>query len=76
MDEILEKLYNSYLSLLDQLSIGYPLSVENFSEVWDLIHLIDFITYGHPTESELLWIADKYENAKASLLDVNFDDEF
>jgi hypothetical protein len=24
----------------------------------------------------LLWIADKYENAKASLLDVNFDDEF
>lgn len=76
MDEILEKLYNSYLSLLDQLSIGYPLSDENFSEVWDLIHLIDFITYGHPTESELLWIADKYENAKASLLDVNFDDEF
>lgn len=76
MDEILEKLYNSYLSLLDQLSIGYPLSNENFSEVWDLIHLIGFITYGHPTESELLWIADKYENAKASLLDVNFDDEF
>lgn len=76
MEEILEKLYNSYLVLLEDLSIGYPLSKNNLSEVWELIHLVDFITNGNPTESELLWIADKYENAKASLLDVNFDDEF
>lgn len=76
MEELFEKLYNSYLVLLEELSIGYPLSSRNLEEVWELIHLIYFVTNGHPTESELLWIADKYENAKASLLDVNFDDEF
>ena len=76
MEELFEKLYNSYLVLLEELSIGYPLSSRNLEEVWELIHLIYFVTSGHPTESELLWIADKYENAKASLLDVNFDDEF
>lgn len=76
MEELFEKLYNSYLVLLEELSIGYPLSSRNLEEVWELIHLIYFVTSGYPTESELLWIADKYENAKASLLDVNFDDEF
>lgn len=76
MEELIEKLYNAYLVLLEDLAIGYPLSKSNLEEVWELIHLIDFVTYGHPTESEVLWIADKYENAKASLLDVNFDDEF
>lgn len=76
MEELIEKLYNSYLVLLEDLAIGYPLSKSNLEEVWELIHLIDFVTHGHPTESEVLWIADKYENAKASLLDVNFDDEF
>lgn len=76
MEELIEKLCNSYFALLDQLYIGYPLTHDNLQEVWELIHLIDFVTTGHPTESELLWIADKYENAKASLLDVNFDDEF
>lgn len=76
MEELIEKLYNSYLVLLEELSIGYPLNQNNLHEVWELIQLIDFTTNGHPTESELLWIADKYENAKASLFNVNFDDEF
>ena len=76
MEELIEKLYNAYLVLLEELSIGHPLSKENLHDVWELIHLIDFITHGRPTETELLWIADKYENAKASLLDVDFDDEF
>lgn len=76
MEELIEKLYNSYLILLEELSIGYPLTRLNLSEVWELIHLIDFIFHGNPSEVEMLWIADKYENAKASLMDVNFDDEF
>ena len=76
MEELIEKLYNAYLVLLEELAIGHPLSKENLHEVWELIHLLDFITYGRPTETELLWIAGKYENAKASLLDVDFDDEF
>ena len=76
MEELIEKLYNSYLILLEELYIGYPLTQSNLNEVWELIHLIDFISFGNPSEAEMLWIADKYENAKASLMDVNFDDEF
>ena len=76
MEELFEKLYNAYLVLLEDLSIGYPLTKCNFEEVWKLIHTIDFVTHGHPTESEMLWVADKYENAKASLMDVSFDDDF
>ena len=76
MEELFEKLYNLYLILLDELSIGYPLSKENLSEVWEMIQLIDFVMNGNPSESELLWIADRYENARASLVDVHFDDEF
>lgn len=76
MEELFEKLYNSYLILLEDLMIGYPLTDKNLHEVWELIHLINFLTWGHPTNSEMLWIADKYEDSKASLIDVSFDDEF
>ena len=33
MEELFEKLYNSYLVLLEELSIGYPLSSRNLEEV-------------------------------------------
>jgi hypothetical protein len=33
MEELIEKLYNSYLILLEELSIGYPLTQLNLSEV-------------------------------------------
>lgn len=74
MEELIEKLYNTYLVLLNDLENGFPLSEKKLCDTWELIHLIDFMTFGNPTESELLWIADKYENAKASLLDVDFDE--
>jgi hypothetical protein len=31
---------------------------------------------GHPTESELLFIADKYETVKSSLINEDVDDLF
>ena len=76
MEELFEKLYNSYLVLLEDLQMGYPLTNKNMNEVWELMHLIHFVLFGHPSESEMLWIADKYENSKALLIDVSFDDEF
>jgi hypothetical protein len=33
MEELIEKLYNSYLVLLEDLAIGYPLSKSNLEEV-------------------------------------------
>lgn len=33
MEELFEKLYNAYLVLLEDLSIGYPLTKYNFEEV-------------------------------------------
>ena len=49
MEELIEKLYNSYLILLEELYIGYPLTQSNLNEVWELIHLIDFISFGNPS---------------------------
>lgn len=73
MKELVEKLYTLYLALLDDLVIGYPLSNKNMDEIWELIHIIDFMMHGHPSEKELLWIADTYENVEALLTDVNFE---
>jgi hypothetical protein len=44
------------------LEIGYPISNEKMNNIWEMIHLIDFMIYGYPSESELLQIADTYEN--------------
>jgi hypothetical protein len=33
MEELIEKLCNSYFALLDQLYIGYPLTHDNLQEV-------------------------------------------
>lgn len=62
MEEIIEKLYNSYFDLLNELEIGYPISNEKMNNIWEMIQLIDFMVYGCPSESELLQIADTYEN--------------
>lgn len=33
MEELFEKLYNSYLVLIEELSMGYPLTQQNLREV-------------------------------------------
>lgn len=62
MEDLIEKLYNSYFDLLNELETGCPLSRKKLDDTWEMVHLIDFMVHGHPTESELLQIADTYEN--------------
>lgn len=76
MNDLIEKIYDLYLTLLINLEQGYPLSNKNVSEIWELIQVVDFMANGHPTESELLFIADKYETVKSSLINEDVDDLF
>lgn len=76
MEELIDKLYNTYLILLDNLSQGYPFEYKYLADTWELIQLIDFMSNGHPSETELLWIADRYENVKVTLSDVGFNNNF
>ena len=73
MEEIFEKLYNEYLIVLQKLEIGYGIRNCNLNEVWKLIQLLYFIKFGNPTESEYLWIADKYETVGSFIEDIDFD---
>lgn len=76
MNDLIEKIYDLYLTLLNNLEQGYPLDYKYVSEIWELIQLVDFMTNGHPSESELLFIADKYETVRSSLINEDVDDLF
>lgn len=75
MEDLFDKIYNLYISLLNKLEIGYDISRCDLNEMSDLIQLIYFMKYGHPTESELLWITNHYETIGAFLEDVDLGDD-
>ena len=75
MDEIFIKMLDLYNNLLLQLSIGYQVSSDNFSELWELMHVREFINEGYASEDELLWISDKYETISATITDFDEDEE-
>ena len=74
MEEIFEKLYNEYLIVFNDLSIGYDFKNCDLKEVWNLIQLLYFIKYGNPDSKELLWIADRCETADHFIEDIDFDE--
>lgn len=74
MNDLFEKAYNLYEILLMNLKIGHSLSNSNFSELWELIQLMDFVKFGNPTEDELLWISDKYEIIEITHTNLEIED--
>lgn len=61
MEEIFDKIFNLYTKLNADLTIGYTIDQVTLNKIIDLINIIDFITWGNPTNDELLWIADHFE---------------
>ena len=73
MEELIEKIYNLYINVLENLEIGGELDGSKLSNIMFLIDVIYFLEYGHPTELELLTIYDYYETAGAFLNDFSTD---
>lgn len=71
MEELIEKIYNLYINVLENLEIGGELDWSKLSNIMFLIDVIYFLEYGHPTELELLTIYDYYETAGAFLDDFS-----
>lgn len=73
MNDIFEQIYILYMNLLQRLEIGHEMKVQDLSELWELIQLVYFVKFGHPTNDELLYIADKYENLGAFLDEIDIE---
>lgn len=73
MEELIEKIYNLYINVLENLEIGGELDGSKLSNIMFLIDVIYFLEYGHPTELELLTIYDYYETAGVFLNDFSTD---
>jgi hypothetical protein len=73
MGELIDKIYNLYIAVLENLQIGGEMNQKDLSELLFLIHIVYFLEYGHPTELELLTIYDYYETAGAFLDDFSID---
>lgn len=54
MEEIFDKIFNLYTKLNADLAIGYTIDQVTLNKIIDLINIIDFITWGNPTNDELL----------------------
>lgn len=61
MNEILNELYKSYTELLNDLSIGYPISDDSLKHLWSLIHKLYFVQFENHSNTEILKILEYYE---------------
>lgn len=61
MNELMQKLFEEYSTVLNDLNIGYPLKEETISHMWELIHAIDCLTFGDLTGEEIHKIILRYE---------------
>lgn len=73
MEEIFEKIYNLYIGLLNNLEIGYDMKESDLTEIWYLINVLYFLKFGHPTNVELLLLADRYETVGAFLDELDIE---
>lgn len=65
MIAIVEILYNILYTIYSQevlnLNIGYTFNRKSLDLIMDLINAIDYITYGNPSDNEVIKIIQYYE---------------
>lgn len=61
MDELLNEIYSQYFELLNDLSIGYPMSDKSLNYIWSLIHKLHFSQTDNNSDLEILKLLEHYE---------------
>ena len=64
MDNILEAIYNIFMSKLEDLEMGHVLKSNDFCEIWDLIHAYELLDSNLLTKKEHKQIIEYYGNYK------------